>query len=569
MPGIDAPHLLGDPAVPKGAFSGVPIPPPSGRLLAGLLGGRVLVALIAVLLASLGWITRPEYAFLLVSAVLLALIMAAYGAWRSFVRKLPAGSGFLLAQAFTDLTLIGVISQYAGPDQPMVVALFVLIIAVYALIMPILPGLVMLAAGIVSYAASVTLSPSGVIDAAFVGQVVVFGAVFGTVTYLRRLLLTAEAGQSALETELRRVRLEAEDILQHISAGVLTVDGEGRLGFINPTAEELLALDGATWMGQSVFDVLGKRSPALLAAIQAGTAEGRRLTRAEGTVVQPDGREFPIGLSTTTFSRPEGLLPAVTAIFSDISDLERLQGLHQRAERLEAVAELSASLAHEIRNPLASIRSSVEQLSRSVQADADDRFLGQLIIRESDRLSRLLTEFLDFSRVRAAVFEPIDLHDLARQAAQVVREHPDCSGRIGIDVVGTSTALEGDSDLLHRVLVNLVLNAAQAIAGSGTAGRIEVSVDRPSPERLLLGRDFDDPVRLRVTDDGPGIDAELLERIFAPFVSGRPGGSGLGLAIVQRAVEAHSGLVFVDSTPGTGTTFTIYLHAQRPRQENT
>lgn len=567
MPGDDAPHPLGDPAVPLGNQPGVPLPAPSGQLLAGLLGGRVLVALVAVLLASLGWIDRPEYAFLLVSTVLLALMMAAYGGWRTFVRKLPAGTGFLLAQAFTDLALIGVLGQYEGPDQPLVVALFVLVIAVYALVLPFLPGLVMLAGGVVGFAASVVVYQRDAIDAAFLGQVVVFAAVFGTVTYLRRLLLTAEAGQSALETELRRVRLEAEEILQHISAGVLTVDGAGRLGFINPTAEELLGLDGTEWLGRDVREVLGQRSPELLVAIEAGMAQGRRLTRAEGTVVLPGGREFPIGLSTTTFSRPQGLLPAVTAIFSDISDLQRLQGLHQRAERLEAVAELSASLAHEIRNPLASIRSSVEQLSRSVQADADDRFLGQLIIRESDRLSRLLTEFLDFSRVRAAVFEPVDLYALAREAAQVVREHPDCSARIGIEVSGTPTVLEGDSDLLHRVLVNLILNAAQAIVGSGAGGRVRVGVDRPPSEGLLLGRDFPDPVRLRVTDDGPGIDVDLAERIFAPFVSGRPGGSGLGLAIVQRAVEAHDGLVFVDSTPGAGTTFTIYLHAMRPPQE--
>lgn len=567
MPGVDARPPLGSTQAPTGGPSAVPLPVPSGRLLGGLFGGRVIIAIIAVVLASLGWITRPEYAFLLVSTVLLALLMAAYGAWRSFVRRLPAGPGFLLGQAFTDLALIGMLSQYAGPDQPVVVALFVLAIAIYALVMPLAAGIVMVVGGVVSYAVAVTLARDGTIDAAFVGQVAVFVAVFGTVAYLRRLLLTAEAGQTALETELRRVRLEAEDILQHISAGILTVDGEGRLGFLNPTAAELLGLEAETWMGRDVLGVLGERSPALLAAVRSGITEGRRLNRAEGTVEHPDGRQFPIGLSTTTFSRPEGLSTAVTAIFSDISDLERLQGLHQRAERLEAVAELSASLAHEIRNPLASIRSSVEQLSRSVQADADDRFLGKLIIRESDRLSRLLTEFLDFSRVRAAVFESVDLYDLALQAAQVVREHPDCSARIRIEVTGAPTLLEGDSDLLHRVLVNLILNAAQAIAGSGGGGKIGVGVDSPSPEGLLLGRDFERPVRLRVTDDGPGVDGDLTERIFAPFVSGRPGGSGLGLAIVQRAVEAHGGLVFLDSAPNVGTTFTIYLHAKRPLQE--
>jgi two-component system sensor histidine kinase PilS (NtrC family) len=449
----------------------------------------------------------------------------------------------------------------------MVVALYVIVISGYALLLPLTFGLATLFIGVASYSVSVSMARNSTLDLAFFGQVVVFVAVFGTVAYLGRLLRTAEAEQSALQTELRRVRLEAEDILQHISAGILTVNGEGRLGFINPTAEELLALDGAELIGTEVLEVLGARSPELLAAIVAGTSEGRRLNRAEGTVELPDGRRFPIGLSTTTFSRQEEQGPVVTAIFSDISDLERLRGLHQRAERLEAVAELSASLAHEIRNPLASIRSSVEQLSRSVQADADDRFLGQLVIRESDRLSRLLTEFLDFSRVRAAVFEPLDLHDLAMEAAQVVREHPDCSARIRIEVTGGATPLEGDSDLLHRVLVNLILNAAQAIGSGSGSGTVTVWVDTPPADKLLLAREFEGPVRLRVTDDGPGVEPDMGERIFAPFVSGRPGGSGLGLAIVQRAVEAHRGLVFLDSAPGAGTTFTIYLHTQRPPLE--
>jgi PAS domain S-box-containing protein len=520
-----------------------------------------------VVVAGLGWTTRPEAAFLLVTAVLLSLLPAVYAWWRTTTRRIRPGPVLLLGQSLADLTLVAVLSNYAGPDQPAVVALFVLLIAIYALLLPLIPGGVMVSGGIAAYSISVTQAPGIEVDAAFWGQIVVFLAVYATVAYLGRLLQAAEAGQSALETELLRVRLEAEDILQNISAGILTVDGTGRLGFINPTAEDLLGLDGQGLLGGPVLETLRERSPELHAAIEVGIGEGRRLSRAVGIVTHPDGRRFPIGLSTTTFSRPDQQLPAVTAIFSDISDLERLKGLHQRAERLEAVAELSASLAHEIRNPLASIRSSVEQLARSAQADADDRFLGKLIVRESDRLSRLLTEFLDFSRVRVARFESVDLHGLALEAAEVVRGHPDCVDRIVIAVRGAPAPLQGDSDLLHRVAVNLILNGVQAVAGAGTRGRVEVTVDRPDPEGLPLGRDFVDPVRLRVTDDGPGIDPEMKDRLFAPFASGRPGGTGLGLAIVQRAVEAHRGLVFVDSVPGSGTTFTIYLHTRRPSQE--
>lgn len=536
---------------------------PASTLLVGIFIGRLVTAVLAVVIAALAWTSRPEAGFLLVVAVLIALLLTAYGAWRTVVQRRAATVGVLMTQALADLALVSLLGYHVGPDHPLIVALFVVILAVYALVMPLRPGIVMVGAAIFSYYLAVVTSDLDAIEPAFWGQMAVFVGVFSVVAYLGTLLRAAEAEQTALETELAQARLEADDILQHISAGILTVDGQGRLGFINPTAAELLGVDAAGLLGGPVLEVLANRSPELHAAIMVGIEQGRRVNRGEGRVTRPDGRRFPIGLSTTTFARPGQALPAVTAIFSDISDLRRIQELHQRAERLEAVAELGASLAHEIRNPLASIRSSVEQLAGAATADPDDRLLGQLIIRESDRLTRLLSEFLDFSRVRVAGFEPLDLHALARDTARLVREHPDCTPLVRLEVDGAPTWMEGDADLLQRVLMNLLLNAVQAVAGQGSgSGVVRVFVDQPAPAGLPLGREFDTPVRLRVSDNGPGVDPELVPRLFEPFVSGRPGGSGLGLAIVQRAVEAHRGLVFVDSAPHAGTTFTIYLHAR-------
>ena len=230
-----------------------------------------------------------------------------------------------------------------------------------------------------------------------------------------------------------------------------------------------------------------------------------------------------------------------------------------RAERLEAVAELSASLAHEIRNPLASIRSSVEQLARSKHADDDERFLSGLIVRESDRLSRRLSEFLDFARVRATHFAPLDLHSVVVAVVRLIRAHPECRADAVIAIEGEHTLLEGDEDLLHRVVANLVLNAVQAAKGPI---RVTVTVAVAQPSEIPHGTDLEHAIRLQVRDNGPGIPEEVRERLFQPFVSGRAGGSGLGLAIVQRAVEAHRGLVLVDSVPGSGTTFTIFLPAK-------
>jgi two-component system sensor histidine kinase PilS (NtrC family) len=389
---------------------------------------------------------------------------------------------------------------------------------------------------------------------------VVFNLTFGIVAVLGHRLREAGMEQATLATELQRVRLEADDILRNIRSGVLTVDGFGRLAFINPTAERLLDLDGEALIGLPVLDHLKTRSSELWAAAVAGIRNGRKISRGEGIVQQAAGRMFPIGLSTTTFRQEAQEAPSVTAIFTDISDLKEVQELHMRAERLEAVAELSASLAHEIRNPLASIRSSVEQLARSKHADDDERFLAGLIVRESDRLSRLLSEFLDFSRVRATHFVSLDLHSVVVAVVRLIRAHPDCRPDAAIIVEGEATLLEGDEDLLHRVVNNLVLNAVQAARGA--AIKVTIAVGAAQAGEIPHGTDLEHAVRLQIRDDGPGIPEEVRERLFQPFVSGRSGGSGLGLAIVQRAVEAHRGLVLVDSAPGSGTTFTIFLPAK-------
>jgi two-component system sensor histidine kinase PilS (NtrC family) len=229
------------------------------------------------------------------------------------------------------------------------------------------------------------------------------------------------------------------------------------------------------------------------------------------------------------------------------------------------VAELPPSLPNEIKNPLASIRSSVEQLSRSTRANADEKFLGGLIVRESDRLSRLLTEFLDFSRVRVTEYRHLDLKEVAAGAIRLVREHPDCGSDVRIDLEGEATALDGDEDLLHRIVSNLVLNAVQA---TGPDAHVTVRVGRAKGDDVLTRHaGVDNPVALIVRDNGPGIPDALRERLFEPFVTGRVGGTGLGLAIVQRAVDAHRGIVLVESGQGQGTTFTIYFPATRRKEE--
>lgn len=540
--------------------------PTQRTLLSWLFAGRLALALATLLGASLVWTNRANVSFLSSIAVIFALTITAYGAWAIFVRRVVPTSPFLQVQALVDLALVTALVHLAGQPQSAFPALYVLVVAAYAMLLPVAWGVVTAFAAGGMFLADALWGLQIEASTAFWAQFVVFNAVFLMVAVLSHRLREAGREQATLETELARVRLEADDILRNIRSGVLTVDGLGRLAFINPTAERLLRLDGRALLGQPVLAQLKQRSSELWAAINAGIRHGRKISRGEGLVLGQRGQHFPIGLSTTVFQQESQEAPSVTAIFTDISDLKQLQELHLRAERLEAVAALSASLAHEIRNPLASIRSSVEQLSCAKFATEDERFLSQLIVRESDRLSRLLNEFLDFSRVRATEFVPVDLREVATAVARLVKAHPDCRPDAVIKVEGPSTMLEGDPDLLHRVVANLVLNAVQAARGPV---EVTVRVGPADPVEIPQAAMLERPVRIEVRDTGPGIPPEIRERLFQPFVSGRPGGTGLGLPIVQRGVEAHRGLVLVDSRAGVGTTFTILLPARWTSEEDT
>ena len=549
----------------------MPPTPPRGRiglpdqrtLLGWLFAFRLSLATLLLVRASFIWSNAPENSFYVAAGVLFFFVITGYGAYQVLLKRLEPGPGFFITQALADLAVVSGLVRVGGEASTALAAMYVVVIAVYALLLPTWAGVTVALAAAGAYVSASLWANDSSLPPGLWGQLVVFGFVFLLVAVLGHRLRHSVVAQSRLETELLRVRFEAEEVLRSIKTGVITVDVQGRLAFINPAGERLLGFPFPAPLGQPVSAHLERVAPELHSAIVAGLERGHRVARGEGTVHGVDGRDFPIGLSTTTFAQTFDGLPAVTALFTDLSELKQLQELHLRAERLEAVAALSASLAHEIRNPLASIRSSVEQLALSAQADDDERTLGRLIVRESDRLSRLLGEFLDFSRVRAVRFSPVNLFAVASETARLVRERPDCGPEMLLEVKGEATLIEADDDLLHRVVSNLVLNAVQACKGKGT---VTVTVGPSHPSDLPPGADLGIPVHLIVEDDGPGIDPDLMDRLFEPFVSRRAGGSGLGLAIVQRAVEAHRGLVLVSTTPGKGARFTVYLPS-RPFRE--
>ncbi len=539
--------------------------PPVRTLLRWLYIGRLSIATGVFVGAALAWWQADITQLFIASvSVTLAYVVTAASVWWSHLRAGEVGQTFLYMEALFDLFLVTAIVHISGP-YTYFAALYILVIAINAVMMPFANGmLIALAAGIL-YAADAVFGHPVELSFALLLQVGVYWLVAIATGYLASRVRVAGQAQEALTAELRIARLEAGDILRAIRTGVLTVSGDGRLIYANPTAEALLDIDVDVMRDEPVLDAIDRVAPVVADAVRATAYDGRRVVRRAGEA-RLGGRVFPIGVSTTAVYLQPGQPASVTAIFKDISDEKRLEQLHMRTERLEAVAEIAASLAHEIKNPLASIRSAVELLGRTASQDPDEKTLSTLVLRESDRLARLLTEFMDFSRVRVTKSAPLDLVAVAEAGIRLARQHPDGGGDARIELAAPDgpVMVEGDEDLLHRVVFNLVLNAVQV---SPPPAHVVVEVGIPDPGAINANVVIEQPRLLRVSDEGPGVAPDILPRLFEPFVTGRPGGTGLGLAIVQRAVQAHRGYIFVDSVPDQGTAFTIYVPARFAAEE--
>ena len=496
---------------------------------------------------------------LLVAAAVFTAISAA---WSEFQNR-SLTDPFLGGQILFDLVLVTGLVHVTGGGASQFGALYILVIAVAALMLTASAGLLVAALGCVFYFTDVLLAHRSSLDLGYWLQLGVFAGVALSSGYIASRLREARAGREELAAELVKVRLQAEDILRNIRSGIVTVDAAGNLVYANPAASALLGMDLSSKAGRRVRDLFGSISPELVSALEQAAGSGIRTLRAEGKVITAS-RGFPIGLNTTITTSQEqngngasAESRSATAIFQDLTDQKRLDALRRRTQRLEAVTELSASLAHEIKNPLASIRSAVEQLSHSTHATPDERTLSSLIVRESDRLARLLSEFLDFARVRVNRIQHVDIGRLVRGAATLAATHPSSAEHVRLSITGEAGIVEGDDDVLHRAVFNLVLNAVQ-LSPKGGEVRVEVAAlrtDEAPPGVRLPGGG----VSIRISDRGPGIPPDVREKIFDPFFTTRPGGSGLGLAVVHRAVESHSGYVFVDSEVGSGTRVTVLL----------
>jgi two-component system sensor histidine kinase PilS (NtrC family) len=350
-------------------------------------------------------------------------------------------------------------------------------------------------------------------------------------------------------TELKRARLETGDILRHLNCGLITIDTQGDIVYFNRAAEAILDMKEADVSGRNCRNVFAGRLELLAVNLMSVLESQEWLARTEINLIDKQGNEIPIGISTSILRDEDFGVRGVIAIFQDLTDVKRLQERMRQADRMAAIGELSACIAHEIRNPLASISGSVEVLRKELRLDGDNEHLMALILKETGRLNNILSDFLLFARIRRSQLRKVEVNGIVSDVIELIRRHPAYSTDIRISHAAENqvTYIAGDEDQLRQLLLNLAVNACEAFDCKG--GQIHFAISN-LPDNM---------VRLIVGDDGPGMAPEHLEKIFLPFYSTKKSGTGLGLAIVSRLMEALDGRIDVHTRPDEGTEFHLFF----------
>jgi two-component system, NtrC family, sensor histidine kinase PilS len=357
--------------------------------------------------------------------------------------------------------------------------------------------------------------------------------------------LAAKLRQAGVELrdksgELLSLQALHENVIHSIRSALITTDLEGRITLVNAPGQKVLERTASSVYGRHISDLFVDRLPSLESL--SARCEVRGLT--------PSGKEKTFEVNVTALIVPGQGTIGYVFTFEDHTELRRLEGEVRMRDRLAAVGRLAAGIAHEIRNPLASIAGSINVLSEVTPFNDEQKTLVNIITRESTRLNAIISDFLVYSREKSFKFSRIDLIPLLEDTLALLANR---SQTKELTIMRDYTLPEAfaaiDADRIKQVLWNLLENAVRAMEGKGT---ITVSV--------RIAGDF---LRVGIRDTGPGIAPGLTEKIFEPFQSHFEGGTGLGLAIVYQIVQAHGAKIFVQSTLGSGAEFILeILHAK-------
>ncbi|MBW2700261.1 MAG: PAS domain-containing protein [Deltaproteobacteria bacterium] len=344
----------------------------------------------------------------------------------------------------------------------------------------------------------------------------------------------------ATEEDLSALMALTRDIVTSLRSGLMALDEEGHVSLLNPMAEEIIGCRARDALDRPGLDVFPSLEP-LLDAREGGSRQV--LNRAEVMHPREVENPLPVGLTLSPLYNADGTVGTLVHM-QDLTELKTMQASVQRAERLASLGRMAAGLAHEIRNPLASISGSVQMLRRGPEEQAIDPRLMDIILRETERLDKLLGDFLAYARPRPLRLVATRVDLIVSETVEMFRSGLDGQDlALELDLAEAKVAL--DQDQFRQVVWNLLTNAAESL---GQGGRIWIRVAREGEGVVVV-----------VADDGPGVPEEIAEHIFEPFFTSKDLGTGLGLASVSQIAEAHGGVVELGRSEAGGAEFILRL----------
>ncbi len=326
--------------------------------------------------------------------------------------------------------------------------------------------------------------------------------------------------------------------------GLISVDGEGKIVSINRNASELLELKGRRIRGVSFDQVIGRDIFDLRETLELG----REVIEREVLCRTTGGKVVPVGISSTPLRDADGKNIGAVTILRDLREIRELQEKVRRSERLASLGRLASGIAHEIRNPLSSIKGFAQYFQGKLKPPSQDRGYADIMIREVERLDRVIAGLLDFARPQEPHPEPVSIGEILDHSLKLLQSDLQ-SKEVGVErnYDDGDINLNIDRDQITQAFLNIFKNSLESME---MGGKLRIS--------LGLNRDKT-TVEIRVSDTGCGISRENLSRVFDPFFSTKKKGTGLGLAITMKIIENHRGEIGVDSTEGKGTTFRVLL----------
>ena len=350
---------------------------------------------------------------------------------------------------------------------------------------------------------------------------------------------------------LASLRALHERIVESIRSGVITTDLERRVYTVNRAAEEMTGYAAGDLRGQDVSILFGDIRARIDESL-AAAASGHVSPRYESECLTPEGFLVKLGYNISPLFSEQSETTGLVITFQDLTDIRSMEETSRRQERLSAVGRVAAGIAHEIRNPLAAMRGSIQVLRSELEADAPQRELMDIVLSESDRLNRIITDFLTYARPRKFTLAETDLREPLRETFALLRHSPELldGHRLEEELPEEPLVALADVEGIRQVFWNLARNALKAMPDGGML-------------RAQMSRSAGRSVRITFADTGRGMSPAQVERLFEPFSSSTTGGTGLGLSIVYQIIRDHGGTINVRSREGHGTTITIELPAKQ------